>query len=237
MKLCIKLMGCSWPRPFWPTKLNMTAAITSYSSVPCAITNWPRLGLQAWPLSETAYSQMLVAGFDGDASGHWTRRWHQRPMQPLQVHQQEEPEPVVQQVYMLIEFLAEQETAVSPIEMMRLMAGNTYHGWVADVLTDGYEWEQLTTQLLAHISAQSAIVQQAEPPIPLPSGTITLVCGQYLNSRESSVHQYDFATGTWTERFPFPSRIEAKLLILEMVSVFWSQIIRMLKTKLSSQLI
>ncbi len=63
-----------------------------------------QLGLQAWPLEAAMYGQILSGGFDGDTLRHWTRRWEEAPPQFLQVWVVEEPDPIWQQVYMLIEF-------------------------------------------------------------------------------------------------------------------------------------
>jgi hypothetical protein len=160
-----------------------------------------QLGLQPWPLTEVMYQQMFDVGFDGDVTRHWTRRWEEAPPQFLQVWVIEEPDPIWQQVYMLVEFLAAEETAVSPTQMMRLMDRNSYDGWLADVLGSGYDSSTLETRFLRYIYAQTAAGQQAEPPIPLPTGTLTLVCQSYTDGPTSQVYTYNLARKTWTERF------------------------------------
>ncbi len=160
------------------------------------------LGLQPWPLTEEMYSQMLTAGFDGHVTRHWTRRWEEAPPQFLQVWMIEDPEPIWQQVYMLIDFLAAQETAVSPAEMMRLMERNSYDDWLASVLSSDAPSPVVETRFLEYIYAQTRDGQQAESPIPLPEGKITLVCEDYSNNGpQSRVFVYDLATHTWAERF------------------------------------
>ena len=161
------------------------------------------LGLQVWPIDDAAYSQMLTSGFDGDVGRHWTRRWHQLPLQPLQVHQQEAPEPLFQQVYMLIEYLAAQETAVSPIQMMRLMERSSYEDWLAEVLPGEYEENLFAAHFLEYIYQQTVVAQQSDPPLPLPSGTITMICSQFGQAK--GVFQYDLASGEWREHLRFSS--------------------------------
>ncbi|MAU01720.1 MAG: hypothetical protein CL608_31665 [Anaerolineaceae bacterium] len=161
-----------------------------------------QLDLQAWPLTEEMYSQALTNGFDGDVTRHWTRRWEEAPPQFLQVWVVKDPDPIWQQVYMLIEFLTAQEATVSPTEMMRLMDRNSFHGWARDVLSGNYYQNVFATQFLEYIYAQTSAGQLAEPPIPLPKGSITLVCENYANNGpESQVFTFDLSTGDWTERF------------------------------------
>lgn len=159
-----------------------------------------QLGLQAWPLDEAAYTQILSQGFAGNAASHWTRRWEEAPPQPLQVYRLQEPEPIWQQVYVLVEYLATLETAVSPAEMMRLMDRSSYEGWLAEVLAVPVDNDLFATQLLGYIFAQSNAGQQTEPP--LPSGSITLVCGDFSPSGPNdSIFQYDLASGEWRELY------------------------------------
>ena len=166
-----------------------------------------QLGLQAWPLIPEMYGQLLAAGFNGDVSRHWTRGWHQLPFQPLLVHQQEEPEPVWQQVYLLVEFLNTRETAVSPADMIRLLDRNSYEGWLDDIFTEGSEPTLFMTHFLQYIHSQSIASQPEAPPIPLPNGTVTLICDNFSNGfssgRNNGVYQYDVATGEWQERLRF----------------------------------
>ena len=164
-----------------------------------------QLGLQAWPLDESAYSRRLMEGFDGDVSRHWTRRWHPLPVQQLQVHQQEDPAPIFQQVYLFIEFLAAQETAVSPTEMMRLLNRNDFAGWLTDVLPGSVDSAILATRFLQYIYDQGTTVQQTEPPIPFPTGTITLICAPNGRNPSISLYQYDVAAGEWQQRLHFPN--------------------------------
>lgn len=159
-----------------------------------------QLGLQPWPLDEAAYSRILSQGFAGNAASHWTRRWEEAPPQPLQVYRLQEPEPIWQQVYVLVEYLATLETAVSPAEMMRLMDRSTYIGWLTDVLAVPFDNDLFATQLLGYIFAQSTAGQQTEPPLPLPSGSITLVCGDFTSSGPNDgIYQYNLASGEWRE--------------------------------------
>ncbi|MEZ4590254.1 MAG: hypothetical protein R3D55_03825 [Chloroflexota bacterium] len=160
-----------------------------------------QLGLQPWPLTPAMYRHMLDIGFDGDVARHWTRRWEDAPPQFLQVWLIEDPDPIWQQVYMLVEFLVGEETAVSPTQMMRLMDRNSYDGWLADVLPGGANDTLLETRFLMYINDQTITGQQAEPPIPLPKGDITLVCQNYADRPTSHVYSYDLAQKTWTERF------------------------------------
>ncbi|MCP4418178.1 MAG: hypothetical protein GY805_16270 [Chloroflexi bacterium] len=158
------------------------------------------LGLQVWPLNEVAYSSILSQGFDGNGSSHWTRRWEEAPPQVLQVYQVQEFEPIWQQVYLLVEYLAMRETAVSPTEMMRLMEKNSYYGWLEDVLSGSYDQNLFATRVLEFSFAQNQANQQEEPPIPLPAGTITLVCDNSSNNMNNGAYQYNLATGQWAER-------------------------------------
>ncbi|MCA9900078.1 MAG: hypothetical protein H6654_13340 [Ardenticatenaceae bacterium] len=161
-----------------------------------------QLGLQTWPLTPAMYQQMLDVGFNGDVARHWTRRWEEAPPQFLQVWVIEDPDPIWQQVYMLVEFLAGEETAVSPTQMMRLMDRNNYDNWLADVLQDGTQLSTLESRFLGYIHAQTIAGQQAEPPIPLPQGSITLVCESYTDVIASRIYSYNLAKQTWTEPFP-----------------------------------
>ncbi len=160
-----------------------------------------QLGLQAWPLEEAMYAQMLAAGFDGQVMRHWTRRWEEAPPQFLQVWMIEDPDPIWQQVYMLVEFLNEQETAVSSTQIMRLMGRNSFHGWAADVLRGSYEQALFPTQFLEFIYAQSNDGQQAEPPIPFPAGEIVLVCNDYQYELSTGVYAFDLSSNIWVEKF------------------------------------
>ncbi|MCB9008390.1 MAG: hypothetical protein H6656_13645 [Ardenticatenaceae bacterium] len=160
-----------------------------------------QLGLQAWPLKEEMFAQMLQAGFDGSALSHWTRRWEEAPPQFLQVWLIEDPEPIWQQVYMLIEFMNTQETAVSPAQMMRLMNRNSHVGWLEDTLGDGYDSAFFQTQFIDYIYDQSHSGQLADLPIPLPSGKITLICEGENSAPNYKVFTYDLATETWAELF------------------------------------
>ncbi|WP_420628200.1 hypothetical protein [Candidatus Leptofilum sp.] len=160
-----------------------------------------QLDLQPWPLTATMYQQMLDWGFNSSMVRHWTRRWEEAPPQFLQVWMVEDPDPIWQQVYMLVEFLAAEETAVSPTEMMRLMDRNSYNGWLADVLQGEANVSTLESRLLQHVYSQTNAGQQAEPPIPLPDGKITLVCQGYASSNGGHVYTYDLARKTWTEPF------------------------------------
>ncbi|MCA9917022.1 MAG: hypothetical protein KC445_03675 [Anaerolineales bacterium] len=159
-----------------------------------------QLGLQPWPLTPAMYRQMLDNGFDGDVTRHWTRRWEEAPPQFLQVWVIEDPDPIWQQVYMLVEFLAAEETAVSPTQMMRLMDRNSYDAWLAG-LVPSHKRPTLEDRFLLYINNQIIPGQQAEPPIPLPNGHITLVCQNYTDRPTSHVYSYDLAQKTWTERF------------------------------------
>ncbi len=159
-----------------------------------------QLGLQAWPLEDAMFNQMLASGFNGDASRHWTRRWQEAPPQFLQVWLIEEPDPIWQQVYMLIEFLATRETAVSPTQMMRLMDRSSYESWLAAVLPNDYDDFLFETRFLEYIYAQTRIGQQAEQPVPLPTGSITLICENFTEGPNVSVFTYDLAAGIWAER-------------------------------------
>lgn len=160
-----------------------------------------QLGLQVWPLEPTTYSQILARGFDGDALRHWTRRWQEAPPQFLQVWVVEALEPSWQQVYMLIEFLNQQETAVSPTQMMRLMDRNSYDRWLSDVLSGNYSEAAFETEFLEYIYAQSQDGQISSPPIPLPNGRITLICNNYTNGLSNQILTYDIASRTWGEKF------------------------------------
>ncbi|MFZ1398901.1 MAG: hypothetical protein WAS33_18495 [Candidatus Promineifilaceae bacterium] len=161
-----------------------------------------QLGLQPWPLTPAMYRHTLDFGFDGDVARHWTRRWEEAPPQFLQVWVIEEPDPIWQQVYMLVEFLAGEETAVSPTQMMRLMDRNSYDGWLVDVLQGSDNVSGLENRFLAYINDQIITGQQAAPPLPLPNGDITLVCQSFTEGLTSHVYTYDLAQKTWTERFP-----------------------------------
>ena len=160
-----------------------------------------QLGLQAWPLEEAMYAQMLAAGFDGQVMRHWTRRWEEAPPQFLQVWKIEDPDPIWQQVYMLIDYLNEQETAVSPTEMMRLLSRNSFHGWATDVLRGKYDLDLFPTQFLEYIYAQSSGGQQAVPPVPFPTGEIVLVCNDYQYELSTGVYAFDLASNIWVEKF------------------------------------
>ncbi len=162
-----------------------------------------QLDLQPWPLTEEMYSDMLTAGFDGDGAQHWTRRWEAAPPQFLQVWVVEDPDPIWQQVYALIEYLNLQETAVSPTQMMRLMERSSYQDWLADVLPVDYDANLFATHFLEYIYQQTAAAQQTEPPIPLPNGTITLICHDGEFDQDTSVFQYDLALGEWREHLRF----------------------------------
>ncbi|MBK8901406.1 MAG: hypothetical protein IPM53_09500 [Anaerolineaceae bacterium] len=159
-----------------------------------------QLGLHAWPLNEVMYGQILSGGFDGNMLSHWTRRWEEAPPQFLQVWVVEDQDPIWKQVYMLVAYLGEQETAVSPTEMMRLMNRNSYHGWMSEVLQGSYNQALFPTQFLQHIYDQSQGDQQAKPPIPLPDGAITVVCTDFQFSEDSRVYAYDLATELWREK-------------------------------------
>jgi WD40-like Beta Propeller Repeat len=157
------------------------------------------LGLQAWPIDEAAYGRALSSGFSGNAGRQWSLRW-------------EDDSPEVQQVYFLVEYLMTQETAVSPIEMMtRLMDGTSYQGWASTVSSGNYESDLFATQFVAYIYAQSTAGQQAEPPLPLPSGTITLICNDFSSNSDSGVYQYNLASGEWIDRFQLASNDHGNL--------------------------
>lgn len=160
-----------------------------------------QLGLQAWPLEEAMYGQMLSAGFNGNVLRHWTRRWEEAPPQFLQVWVIEDPDPIWQQVYMLIEYLNEQETAVSPTEMMRLLDRNSYHGWVKDVLSDNYDQSLFPTIFLEYIYAQSIVGQQAESPVPLPKGQVIMICNDGVAGFNNRIYAFDLASQNWNEIF------------------------------------
>ena len=160
-----------------------------------------QLGLQAWPLEPAMYSQILANGFDGDVLSHWTRRWQEAPPQFLQVWMIEDPDPIWQQVYMLVEYVAGQETAVSPTQMMRLLNRNSYQGWLADVLLAEYDAPLFSTQFLEYIYAQSQDGQLASPPIPFPNEQIIAVCTDTeINASRNRVYAYDLASRSWAER-------------------------------------
>ncbi|WP_420642493.1 hypothetical protein [Candidatus Leptofilum sp.] len=160
-----------------------------------------QLDLQPWPLTTAMYRKMLDDGFDGHVISHWTRRWEEAPPQFLQVWNIEEPDPIWQQVYMLVEFLVTEETAVSPTEMMRLMDRNSYNGWLADVLQSSANLFRLEHRFLLYISEQTTVEQQVTLPIPLPTGKITLVCQSFGSNIVSHVYDYNLTRKTWIERF------------------------------------
>ncbi|VAW34006.1 hypothetical protein MNBD_CHLOROFLEXI01-895, partial [hydrothermal vent metagenome] len=144
------------------------------------------LGLQAWPLDEAAYSSALSLGFNGTVLRQWSFRW-------------EDDSPEAEQVYLIIEYLMTQETAVPPIEMMtQLMDRTSSRSWLAIILPDAYESDLFATQFVSYIYAQSTAGQQAEPP--LPSGTITLIC-DVSNDSDSGIYQYNLASSEWIDRF------------------------------------
>ncbi|GJM41679.1 MAG: hypothetical protein DHS20C20_19610 [Ardenticatenaceae bacterium] len=159
------------------------------------------LDLQPWPLVPEMFQQMIDSGFDGDVARHWTRGWEQAPPQFLLVWNIEDPDPIWQQVYMWVEFLVGEETAVSPTQMMRLMDRNSYSGWLADVLQSSANLFRLDHRFLLYISQQTTAAQQAAPPIPLPTGTITLVCQRFGSNITSHVYDYNLSRKSWTERF------------------------------------
>lgn len=160
-----------------------------------------QLGLQAWPLEEAMFSQMLSSGFDGSVVGHWTRRWQEAPPQFLQVWMIEDPDPIWQQVYMLVEYLVGQETAVSPTEMMRLLNRNSYQGWLGDVLNTTYDPPLFASQFLEYIYSQSQSGSVSEPPIPFPDDQIIAVCTDTeIGSSRNRVYVYDMASRTWAEK-------------------------------------
>ncbi|MBK8901407.1 MAG: hypothetical protein IPM53_09505 [Anaerolineaceae bacterium] len=160
-----------------------------------------QLDLQPWPLTEASYSHMLALNVDGDLTRYWNRRWSAAQPQTLQVWVVEDPNLIWQQVYMLVEFLAEQEAAVSPSAMMRFLDSSGYDLWLAEVLGRSYEESELKTRFLAYVYEQSHAGQAAAPPIPLPEGTITVVCYNFAERPGGKVYDYDLAGDTWTERF------------------------------------
>ena len=159
-----------------------------------------QLGLQPWPLTPAMYQQVLGSGFDGDVARHWTRRWEEAPPQFLQVWHIEEPDPIWQQVYMLVEFLAAEETAASPTYMMRQMNRNSYDSWLAN-LVPSHTRSTVEARFLVYIHNQIMIEQPSEPPIPLPDENITLICSTYGNGSSTHVYTYNLTRKTWTERF------------------------------------
>jgi hypothetical protein len=160
-----------------------------------------QLGLQPWPLAAESYRHMLALNVDGDLTRYWNRRWTEVQPQTLQVWVVEDPNLIWQQVYMLVEFLAEGEAAVSPTEMMRLLDSSGYDVWLAEVLGRTVAESELRSRFLAFIYDQTSAGQAAGPPIPLPEGTITVVCSDLANRPGSQVFAYDLAAGLWTERF------------------------------------
>ena len=143
------------------------------------------------------YGQTLSAGFDGQALSYWTRSWGEAQPRASSDLFLEDREVVWPHVYMLVEYLMMQETAVSPTEMMRLLESNSYHGWMRDVLADEYDGVLFPTLLLGHIYEHSTGGQQAEPPVPLPNGEITVICNE---GTRGGVYAYDLSTQTWREK-------------------------------------
>ena len=160
-----------------------------------------QLGLQPWPLAAESYRHMLALNVDGDLTRYWNRRWTEVQPQTLQVWVVEDPTLIWQQVYMMVEFLAEREAAVSPTEMMRLLSVNAYDMWLTEVLGRTFDEVELRSRFLAYVYDQTRAGQMAAPPIPLPQGTITAVCYDLANRPGSQVYDYNLAAGTWTERF------------------------------------
>ncbi|MCB8928076.1 MAG: hypothetical protein H6652_20915 [Ardenticatenaceae bacterium] len=160
-----------------------------------------QLGLQSWPLPEDAYSQMLASGFDGNIVGQWSRRWEEEFFRVSQIEMAGDINLIWQRVYMLVEFLAGEETAVSPTQMMRLINNNSYQGWLADVHNGEYAAPLIASQLLEYIYVQSQGGQLAEPPIPLPDDQIVAIClVSEIGASRNRAFAYDLRTGVWEER-------------------------------------
>lgn len=102
---------------------------------------------------------------------------------------------------MMVEFLAAGEAAVSPTAMMRLLNSSSYDVWLTEVLGRTVAETELRSRFLAFIYDQTSAGQAAGPPIPLPEGTLTVVCSDLANRPGSQVFAYDLAAGLWTERF------------------------------------
>ncbi len=154
------------------------------------------LGLQPWPMDEDAYSQVLSSGFDGSLQRQWMRRWEFAPPLALQMSQAEAAAPAWQQVYLMVEYLAAEETAVSPTEMMRRINQSDMLDWLAEIDYNSSTEDLFTTQVINYAYAQSLANEQTEPPLPLPKGTITAVCRNTTGQNEN-IYQYNLATGAW----------------------------------------